>query len=51
MLPGMDLTVNVQKSYIIDFHAYRNFAVPIFCLYNQELEEKLFYLPQAGNIV
>ena len=34
------LTVNVQKSYIVNFNAYRNSAVPVFCLYNQELEER-----------
>ena len=28
------LTVNVQKSYIVNFNAYRNSAVPVFCLYN-----------------
>ena len=33
------LTVNVQKSYIVNFNAYRNSAVPVFRLYNQELEE------------
>jgi propanediol utilization protein len=33
------LTVNVQKSYIVNFNAYQNFAVPGFRLYNQELEE------------
>ena len=47
MLEGKD-TVNVQKSYIVNFNAYRNSAVPIFRLYNQELEERLFYLP--GNV-
>jgi len=34
------LTVNVQKSYIVNFNAYRNSAVPVFHLYNQELEER-----------
>ena len=34
------LTVNVQKSYIIYFNAYRNSAVPVFRLYNQEVEER-----------
>jgi len=34
------LTVNVQKSCIVDFNAYRNSAVPVFRLYNQELEER-----------
>ena len=34
------LTVNVQKSYIVDFNAYRNSAVPVFRLYNKELEER-----------
>ena len=34
------LTVNVQKSYIVNFNAYRNSAVPVFRLYNQELEER-----------
>jgi hypothetical protein len=29
------LTVNVQKSYIVIFNAYRNSAVPVFRLYNQ----------------
>jgi len=43
------LTVNVQKSYIVNFSAYRNSAVPVFCLYNQELEERFFYLP--GNVI
>ena len=33
------LTVNVQKSYIVNFNAYRT-AVPVFRLYNQELEER-----------
>ena len=32
------LTVNVQKSYIVKFNAYRTSAVPVFRLYNQELE-------------
>ena len=39
------LTVNVQKSYIVNFNAYRNSSVPVFRLYNQELEERFFYLP------
>jgi len=34
------LTVNVQKSYIVNFNAHRNSAVPVFRLYNQELEER-----------
>ena len=34
------LTVIVQKSYIVNFSAYRNSAVPVFRLYNQELEER-----------
>ena len=34
------LTVNVQKSYIVSFNAYRNSAVPVFRLDNQELEER-----------
>jgi len=35
------LTVNVQKSYIVNFNAYRNSAVPVFRLYNnQKLEER-----------
>jgi hypothetical protein len=34
------LTVNVQKSYIVSFNAYRNSAVPVFRLYNHELEEE-----------
>ena len=34
------LTVNVQKSYIVNFNAYRNSAIPAFRLYNQELEER-----------
>jgi hypothetical protein len=34
------LTVNVQKSYIVYFNAYRNSAIPVFRLYNQELEER-----------
>ena len=34
------LTVNVQKSYIVNFNAYQNSAVPVFRLYNQELEER-----------
>jgi hypothetical protein len=43
------LTVNVQKSYIVNLHAYRNSAVPVFRLCNQELEERFSYLP--GNVV
>jgi len=43
------LTVNVQKSYIVNLNAYRNSAVPVFRLYNQELEERFFYLP--GNVI
>jgi MarR-like DNA-binding transcriptional regulator SgrR of sgrS sRNA len=34
------LTVKVRKSYIVNFNAYRNSAVPVFRLYNQELEER-----------
>jgi len=34
------LTVNVQKSYIVNFNAYRNSAIPVFRLYIQELEER-----------
>ena len=34
------LTVNVQRSYIVNFYAYRNSAVPVFRLYNKELEER-----------
>ena len=34
------LTINVQKSYIVNLIAYRNSAVPVFRLYNQELEER-----------
>ena len=34
------LTVNVQKFNIVNFNAYRNSAVPVFRLYNQELEER-----------
>ena len=34
------LTVNVQKSYIVIFNAYRKSAVPAFRLHNQELEER-----------
>jgi hypothetical protein len=36
-------TVNVQKSYIVNFNAYRNSAVPVFRLYNQELEERDYF--------
>ena len=44
------LTVNVQKSYIVIFFAYQNSAIPVFRLYNQELEERdSFYLP--GNVI
>jgi hypothetical protein len=43
------LAVNVQKSYIVIFNAYHNSAVPVFHLYNQELEERDFYLP--GNVL
>jgi hypothetical protein len=43
-------TVNVQKSYIVIFFAYQNSAIPVFRLYNQELEERdSFYLP--GNVI
>ena len=34
------LTSDVQKSYIVNFNAYRNPAVPVFRLYNQEPEER-----------
>ena len=34
------LAVNVQKSYIANFFAYQNSAVPVFRLYNQKLEER-----------
>ena len=34
------LAVNVQKSYIANFFAYQNSAVPVFRLYNQELKER-----------
>jgi hypothetical protein len=34
------LAVNVLKSYIANFIAYRNSAVPVFRLYNQGLEER-----------
>ena len=34
------LTVIVQKSYIVNFNAYRTSAVPVFRLYNQKLEER-----------
>jgi hypothetical protein len=34
------LTVNVRKSYIVNFYAYRNSAVPVFRLQNQELKER-----------
>ena len=37
------LTVNVQNSYIFYFNAYKNSAVPVFRLYNQELEERGFF--------
>jgi hypothetical protein len=37
------LTVNVQKSYIVNFNAYRNSAFPIFRLYNQKLEERDYF--------
>jgi hypothetical protein len=35
-------TVNVQKSYTVNFNVYQNYAVPAFRLYNQELEERFF---------
>jgi hypothetical protein len=38
-----ELTVNVQKSYIVISNAYRNSAVPVFRLYNQELEERDYF--------
>ena len=45
------LTVNVQKSYIINFNAFRNSAVPVFRLYNQELEERdSFTFPTPRSI-
>jgi MarR-like DNA-binding transcriptional regulator SgrR of sgrS sRNA len=34
------LTVNVQKSYLVNSNAYQKSAVPVFRLYNQELEER-----------
>ena len=37
------LTVNVQKSYIVNFNAYRNSAVPVFRFFNQELEERDYF--------
>jgi hypothetical protein len=37
------ITVNVQKSYLVNFNAYRNSAVPVFRLYNQELEERDYF--------
>jgi hypothetical protein len=37
------LAVNVQKSCIVNFNAYRNSAVPVFRLYNQELKERDFF--------
>jgi hypothetical protein len=38
------LTVDVQKSYIVNFNAYRNSAVPVVRLYNnQKLEEKNYF--------
>ena len=37
------LTVNVQKSYVGTFNAYRNPAAPAFRLYNQELEMRDFF--------
>ena len=43
------LTVKVQKSYIVNFYAYRNSAVPVSRLYNQELEERFLYL--RGNVI
>ena len=30
----------MQKSYIVNFYAYQNSAVPVFRLYNQKLEER-----------
>ena len=45
------LTVNVQKFNIVNFNAYRNSAVPVFCLYDQELEERdhFTYLGMSFN--
>jgi hypothetical protein len=37
------LTVNVQKSYIVNFNAYRNSTFPVVRLYNQELEVRDFF--------
>ena len=37
------LTVNVHKFYIFNSNAYRNSAVPVFRLYNQELEERDYF--------
>ena len=37
------LTVNVQKSYIVNFNAYCNSAVPVFRLYKKELEDRDFF--------
>jgi len=46
------LTENVQKSYIVNFNAYRNSAVPVFRLYNQELEESVSFIYLAhGNVI
>ena len=44
------LTVNVQKSYIVSFNAYRNSAVPVFRLYNQKLEER-DHFTYLGNVI
>jgi hypothetical protein len=47
------LIANVQKSYIVNFNAYRNSAVPVFRLYNQELEERDYFthLAAPGNVI
>jgi hypothetical protein len=37
------LTVNVQKFYLVNFNAYRNSAVPVLRLYNQEPEERDYF--------
>ena len=33
----------MQTSYIVSLNAYRNSAVPVFRLYNQELEERDYF--------
>ena len=40
----------MQKSYIVNFNAYQNSAVPVFRLYNQELEEKIIYFTYLGML-